>query len=157
MTSILPKLHESMAAKELQLCKRRASLRTHEAKLQALFADIEALGGEPHSDGDWIFVPVTGDKHKFLAFARLIAKHGFGAPRVEKGATGFTMLKLLGSGDSELPIYFQFSSTACRRVKVGTKTVEQDVYETVCDESLPYGEQSPQHPAESAVVDDLPF
>jgi hypothetical protein len=27
-----------------------------------------------------------------------------------------------------------FTSTVCRRVKVGTKTVEVDVYETVCGE-----------------------
>jgi hypothetical protein len=31
-------------------------------------------------------------------------------------------------------IWLAFSSTVCRRVKIGTKTVEQDVYETVCDE-----------------------
>lgn len=36
--------------------------------------------------------------------------------------------------DCELRWYLSFSSSVCRRVKVGTRTVEQDVYETVCDE-----------------------
>jgi hypothetical protein len=30
--------------------------------------------------------------------------------------------------------YLSFSSTSCRRVQVGTKTVEQPIYETVCDD-----------------------
>ena len=31
-------------------------------------------------------------------------------------------------------IWLSFSSTQCRRVQVGTETVEQPVYETVCDD-----------------------
>lgn len=155
MSTTLPKLYQTLTDKKLQLRKRRAAMKFHEARLKALLADVEALGGEPHSDGDWIFVPLIGDKHKFVAFARLIAKHGFRVPKVEKGATGFTQLEPLGEGDHQLYLYFQFSSSVCRRVKVGTKTVEQDVYETVCDELMPYGAQPT--PAVVEIVDDTPF
>jgi len=139
----LTKLNEQMQRKRDELRQRRMAIKRHSEKLAAIFADVEVLGGEPHTDGDWIFVPVNGDKVKFLAFVRMIAKHGFRAPKVEKGATGFNQLEILGEGDSKLYVYFQFSSTACRRVKIGTKTVEQDVYETVCDEMMPYAEVTP--------------
>lgn len=33
----------------------------------------------------------------------------------------------------DLRLWIRFSSTSCKRVKIGTKMVEQDVYETVCD------------------------
>lgn len=152
--SAIEKIKEQMERKRQELRKRRIAIRKGLPKLAPLFADVEALGGEPYTDGDWIYVPVTGDKIKFLAFVRCIAKHGFKAPKVEKGATGFTQLEYMGDGDDMVPVYFQFSSTACRRVKIGTKTVEQDVYETVCDELMPYGEQpAPTAPAE----DSIPF
>jgi hypothetical protein len=35
---------------------------------------------------------------------------------------------------SKMSIWFCFASTQCRRVKVGTKMVEEDVYETKCAE-----------------------
>lgn len=155
MNDILKKMHEKVIEKKNALRKHRAALKTHQVKLLEIFADVEALGGEPHSDGDWVFVPVAGDKHKFLAFARLIRKHGFKLPEIEKGATGFTRLEYLGSGDNTLPLYFQFSSTACRRVKVGTQTVVQDVYETVCDEVTPYAESTPASMPEPA--NSIPF
>jgi hypothetical protein len=35
---------------------------------------------------------------------------------------------------NDLRIWLSFSSTMCKRIKVGTKMVSQDIYETVCDE-----------------------
>jgi hypothetical protein len=35
----------------------------------------------------------------------------------------------------DVRLYITFSSNDCRRVQVGTKTVEQPVYETVCDDT----------------------
>jgi hypothetical protein len=156
MSDAMQKIDEVLKQKRDQLRKRRAAFRKHAEKLTALFADVEALGGEPYSDGDWIFVPLSGDKVKFLAFVRLICKHGFDKPTVEKGATGFTRLDQIGTGDDLVYVYFQFSSTQCRRVKVGTETVEQDVYETVCDELMPYGD-TPPPAAPRSEFDSIPF
>jgi hypothetical protein len=36
--------------------------------------------------------------------------------------------------DRSFRIWIFFASTSCKRVQVGTKTVEQPVYETVCEE-----------------------
>jgi hypothetical protein len=153
MIDIIAKMQAALDEKKKTLRKRRAAMKVHAAKLQALFADVEPLGCDPYTDGDWIFVSLTGDKHKFLQFCRAMRKHGFEVPKVEKGATGFQKLNYIGEGDNALALYFIFSSSVCRRVKVGTKMVEQDVFEVVCDELMPYGEQ---HPA-AEPVNDLPF
>jgi hypothetical protein len=131
-------MQAALDEKKRMLRKRRAAMKFHMAKLQALFADVDPLGAEPWTDGDWIYVTVTGDKHAFLAFARVIRRHGFELPKIEKGATGFTKVEHIGEGDNLLTFYFTFTSSACRRVKVGTKMVEQDVFEVVCDELTPY-------------------
>ena len=158
MIDIFAKLQASLDEKKRTLRKRRAAMKFHAAKLQALLADLEPLGCDPWTDGDWIYWTVTGDKHAFLAFARAIRKHGFELPKIEKGATGFTKYERLGEGDNELTLYFTFTSSTCRRVKVGTKMVEQDVFETVCDELQPY-EQAPPPPAPSATqtMNEIPF
>lgn len=154
MEDLVEKLKQGLHEKMERARQRYAAIEACLPKLKEMFAEVQTLGCEPHTDGDWIFVPLSGDKHKFLAFVRIIRKHGFEKPNVEKNATGFSNLSMLG----EVPIYFQFSSTACRRVKIGTKTVEQDVFETVCDEMMPYGDSSPAPvSAESTCANDIPF
>ena len=39
-------------------------------------------------------------------------------------------------------IYLSFSSTVCRRVKIGTRTQEVDVYETTCGDGDPLNKES---------------
>lgn len=151
METTISKMQKALFEAKLQIRKRRAALKLHAEKLAPLFADVEALGSEPYMTADWLYISLTGDKHKFLAFARVLRKHGFKLNPVQKGATGFNQFC---NELEELPIYVTFSSTVCRRVKVGTKMVEQDVFETVCDELMPYGD-SPEPVKEPA--DEIPF
>ena len=154
MTDIIKQLNDKLRQKREHLKKIREAIRANSEKLQAVLADFVEIGAEPTLDSDWIYITVTGDKHKFLQFCRAMRKHGFELPKIEKGATSFTKLHFLGEA-CELTLYFCFSSTQCRRVKVGTKMVEQEVFEVVCDELMPY---EPAQPAASAApVDDLPF
>lgn len=151
MSNPLDKLKETLRKKRNDLRKHHRALMANSQKLNALIADLQEIGSDPYSDGDWIFIPLHGDKVKFLQFVRVICKHGFEKPSVEKGATGFNKLVYLGDGDTQLTLYFQFSSTQCRRVKVGTEMVEREVYETVCDELMPYGDPTPSRAAEASV------
>lgn len=153
MTDVIKQLNDKLRAKREQLKKFRIALQANAEKLRAILADFVELGAEPITDGDWIHITVTGDKHKFLQFCRAMRKHGIELPKVEKGATGLTKLHYLGEA-FEITLYFNFSSTQCRRVKVGTKMVEQDVFETVCDEVMPY---EPAQPMAAAPADDFPF
>ena len=154
MTDIIKQLNDKLRQKREKLKKFRDAIQANADKLRAILADFVEIGAEPITDGDWIHITVTGDKHKFLQFCRAMRKHGIELPKIEKGSTGFTKLHFLGDA-YELTLYFNFSSTQCRRVKVGTKMVEQEVFEVVCDELMPY---EPAQPATaSAPSDDLPF
>lgn len=151
MSETIKKLCDAIAKKAAELNERQDAVKKHSIRLAPLLAELETIGCEPYfSDAPWMYVSLAGDKHKFLSFVRVMRKHGFKINPVEKGATGFNQFcNELG----DLQLYVSFSSTACRRVKTGTKLVEQDVYETVCDEMMPYGDQ----PGEAAVVDEIPF
>lgn len=86
-------------------------------------------------------VAISGDKHTLAAAVRIFRTHGFSTLNSppKKGSSSWTAF--YEKHDCELRWYLSFSSSVCRRVKVGTCTVEQDVYETVCDEiTLPESE-----------------
>lgn len=157
MIDVFAKLQAALDEKKKLLRKRRAAMKFHMAKLQALFTELDPLGCDPWTDGDWIYLTVTGDKHAFLAFARIIRKHGFELPKIEKGATGFNQFVHLGEGDNAVTLYFTFTSTACRRVKVGTKMVEQEVFEVVCDEIEPYEPAQRPAPVAAQSMNEIPF
>lgn len=76
----------------------------------------------------------AGDKHDLAGVIRALRVNGFkleGEPPAKSTPswTGFFY------NLARACIYVSFSSKVCRRVKVGTKMIEQDVYETVCDET----------------------
>lgn len=87
-----------------------------------------------------------------------LRRHGFKCQtRPKKGDTQFSGW-FQREGYATISIYF--TSTLCRRVKIGTKTVEQDIYETICGDSLEV--TAPAEPAALTVVngdldDDIPF
>ena len=134
---------------QLSLSERRDLYRKKKAPLDALIAEVDAIGGDV-SFPSTLDIRLTGDKHKFLEFLRMLARHGFKTPKVAKGATGFSEF-LKSEQFKDISFWVTFSSTVCRRVKIGTKTVEQDVYETVCDEIYPHGDVAVE------ATDDIPF
>lgn len=135
-----PNIIETALAKErIALDERELLFRKHKAKIMPFASAMHDLGADlslPNS----LDVRLTGDKTKFLALLRVLARFGMKPPKVEKGATGFSHF-FYPEDMPGLQVYVTFSSTVCRRVKTGTKMVEQDVYETVCDEIYPHGEE----------------
>lgn len=123
------------------------------------------LGCELSTDADFdLHFRVSGDKQKFLQLVRCHRRYGFKPDMPEKGAT--SAFWRINGYDAQMGMYFAFSSTVCHRVKVGTKMVEQDVYETRCESFVP--DEDPQlqaPPAQVAVLpsasdsssDDMPF
>ncbi len=77
-------------------------------------------------------ISITGDKHALTAGFGALRRLGFEPTTRPK--SGEPQYHTFFTHESGAQIWFAFSSTQCRRVKTGTKTVEQDVYETVCDE-----------------------
>lgn len=60
----------------------------------------------------------------------------------EKGATSFNGIWKHQSDRRLCDLWMNFSSTVCRRVQIGTRMVEQPIYETQCGElpELPHDE-----------------
>lgn len=118
------------------------------------------LGCELSPDSDFdLHFSVAGDKEKFLQLVRCHRRHGFKPDMPEKGATSaFWRINEYGA---DIGLYFRFSSTVCHRVKVGTKMVEQDVYETHCESIVPDELSAPESTVAVLPVatapDDTPF
>ena len=77
---------------------------------------------------------VAGDRHEFAAAIRALRVNGFktdDAPPAKNAPSWSGHFKHITGAR----MYLSFTSRACRRVKVGTRTIEEDVYETVCDET----------------------
>ncbi|MGH9425202.1 MAG: hypothetical protein ACRD2L_02700 [Terriglobia bacterium] len=91
-------------------------------------------------DEESVNLGVTGDKHTLLAAVRRLRANGFShrdSPPRENAPEWYAYFRHAAGAK----IFFRFTSTSCRRVKVGTKMVEQDVFETVCGEIVFDGDQ----------------
>lgn len=115
------------------------------------------LGAEFYAgDRTYLQVNLMGDGHVLAEAMRALRAHGFNtynSKPAKNDPTWSSFWTVEGAGDWHIRIYLNFTSSVCRRVKTGTKTVVQDVFEIVCGEHGAAGE-SLQTPA---VDDSLPF
>jgi len=84
-------------------------------------------------DTDSIDIAVAGDYAVLKAIFHAFRTQGWeptSRPVEQKLSSFSTHFEKPGV---DLRFWLSFSSTLCRRVKVGTKMVEQPVYETVCE------------------------
>lgn len=99
-----------------------------------LFRALEDLDIEPgfSLDNEYINLSFAGDGPKLATVWKLLRQHGYkNSCHPKKGDTTFYAF---WAQEGHAQFFMNFTSTMCRRVKVGTKTVEQDVYETHCGE-----------------------
>lgn len=81
---------------------------------------------------DNLHITLIGDAKKLADGVRVLRTSGYSSSstRPVKGDTTWSAF-FYRSGS--LAIYFNFSSSVCRRVQTGTKMVETPVFDTVCD------------------------
>lgn len=123
----------------------------------ALFLAVEDMDIEPRFDPDLKLISLNfaGDGPRLGKLWGELRRNGFNCDtRPKKGDTQFSGW-FRRDGYPNISVYF--TSTLCRRVQVGTKTVEQPIYETICGD-MPEIEP----PAAPALVDaemanDIPF
>lgn len=122
-----------------------------------LFRRLEELDIEPGFglETDYISLSFAGDGPKLATVWKLLRQHGYkNSCHPKKGDTTFYAF---WQQEGYIQFFMSFTSSVCRRVKVGTKTVEQDVYETQCgDFSSAIEIESPKN-AVVEVDDDIPF
>lgn len=128
--------------------------------LGPLFRELEQLDIDVRFviEEGYIGVEFTGDGPRLGQVWGLLRRHGYKThSRPKKGDTQFYSF---WEREGHVRIFLNFTSSLCRRVQVGTKTVEQPIYETICGDlsALPEVEEKPKA-AEAVVVfdDDIPF
>lgn len=128
--------------------------RTHfAAPLNALLQ----IGVEPRFDSHDCNVYVSGDKLKLTAIVRIFRTCGFALVGDERPKPGDTSWSgYFKHPNSEQKFYLHFTSTVCKRVKVGTKTVEQDIYETRCGDDL-VGAELDAPASTPQITEEIPF
>jgi hypothetical protein len=154
---ILSKLRESHD----KVARRAQQWLVAKTRYLRFVQEMVLLGCELNMDSDFdVHFRIAGDKEKFLQLVRCHRRHGFKPEMPAKGATSaFWRITKYGS---DIGLYFQFSSTVCHRVKVGTKMIEQDVYETHCESIVP--DELPRNdstvatlPSSVDAIDEIPF
>lgn len=124
---------EDLSTRHSQIAERASRWKKHKKVLLPFVQRLILLGcSVDFRDAD-INVSLTGDKRKFLNLVRLHRQFGFKPTMPSKGAT----TAYWRVAHEDISFYVTFSSTVCRQVQVGTKLVEQPVYETQCDDFVP--------------------
>lgn len=85
--------------------------------------------------GASIDVSLAGDRRTIARAFMAMRRLGYFL-RTDRPKRGETQWVGKWSHENGTGVWMMFSSTVCRRVKVRTELVEQEVFETVCDEGV---------------------
>lgn len=137
-----PELATSLLQDQVQeeMIRKRKSLRSFQAyhELHGILFE-RVIAALPGPQDNYTFGPcessldirIATDKATLNAIVQVLRKQGFSPDsRPSEGDT--TWSSYWSHQVTAANIWFSFSSTECKRVKVGTEMVEQTVYETQC-------------------------
>ena len=122
---------------EQRLTQKRDLLRNNEEEISTMMTALEVLGTKlinVRLNTSDIDVSVCGDKLALNAVWGIFRKLGYIADSNpnENEPTFTTWFE--PEDDNQVKFWLSFSSTVCKRVKVGTETVERDLYAVQCDD-----------------------
>ncbi len=101
---------------------------------------VDACGYMPRT----VYLYFTGDRNTLNFVFGALRKLGYEPDkRPEEKQTKYTANFTRERDGNKETVELNFSSTVCRMVQIGTKTVEQPVYEVVCDYA-PAAEPQPE-------------
>ena len=127
----------ALAEKAIALAKTRAKWNSIKEFYRPIINALHRLGLEP-SLGTDIDLNFAGDAHKLAAVVRILRVSGFSTKGERPKKGDVTWHAYFAHPECDTKVWLYFTSSVCRRVKTGTKMVEQDVYETHCDDiSMP--------------------
>jgi hypothetical protein len=137
MTSALDTMLESsidihIAEQAIKLSQLRARWASCRDFYTPVVNALQRIGIEP-TLADYVMVSTTGDAARLAKVIRILRCAGFtfSGDRPKAGDTSWNTW--FRHPDCHVSIFFCFTSSVCRRVKVGTVMQEVDVYETRCD------------------------
>ena len=115
---------------------KREYYRTHKDEIAQVASELALPENTPvHASCDSynVSIRVAGGPNELKEIFRAFRKLGFepsDRPGIKPESSFSTYFR---KEEGELEFYLSFSSTLCKRVKVGTETVERDIFETVCE------------------------
>lgn len=127
------------AAREAEIEENYKTLDRSHFNLHSIVEKLEKIKPPPiialDGDGSCLNIHLSNSKDVFNGVFGMLRNMGYEPDdRPEKDQINFSTF---WRKEGATKIWFSFNSTSCRRVKVGTRTVEQDVYEIVCGETNP--------------------
>lgn len=148
----------ALAERAVHLAKARQKWNSIKDFYRPIVNALQRLGLEPSLSNE-IDLNFAGDAHRLAAVVRILRTSGFttNAERPKQGDTSWSAF--FEHPDCGTKLYLFFTSSVCKRVKVGTKMVEQDVYETKCGDISGLDEPPALTlvPAAPQIDDDIPF
>lgn len=120
-----------LAQSALDLAKRRQKWATVRDFYRPILNALQRVGIEPSLSTD-IDLNFAGDAQKLSAVVRILRTNGFSTTAERPKAGSNTWYARYSNPEVGLDVWLSFTSSVCKRVKVGTKMVEQDVYEVQC-------------------------
>ena len=147
----------SIAEARLQLAKTQQKWNAIKDFYRPIINSLQRFGIEPRLSNE-IDLNFAGDAHKLAGVVRILRTAGFTthAERPKQGDT--TWHAYYEHPECSTRVWLYFTSSVCKRVKVGTKMVEQDVFEVQCgDISGIESEALPPPVAAVEFADEIPF
>lgn len=125
-----------------EIANQMESLAREASRLAPYMAEFDAIGQFAEEQGATVYLSsgpglsiyVTGKPEKLTAFWAYFRSKEYVPDEHPVGKfSSFSTRFRKDPEKYEGNIYFNYTSTVCRRVQVGTKTVEEPVYEIQCD------------------------
>lgn len=125
-------IDKELIEEQLNLTKKKAKWNEDKWLLGPVVNALFLIGIEPSLSSGSLNVSFSGDKAKLAAAIRILRVAGFVGDGEKPKKGDDSWYSYFHHPRCELQIWFYFTSTVCKKVKVGTKLVEQDVYEVQC-------------------------
>jgi hypothetical protein len=124
-----------LSEENIAFAKRKARWIASKPHILPLIDKFVALGHEPHFGDSYLSINFTGDAKALADVVRALRNSGWDT-KSDKPKPGDTSWQAYYTKeDCKVDVFLWFSSSVCRKVKVGTKLVEQDVYEVQCGDT----------------------
>lgn len=149
-----------LAEAGIELAKKRQRWNAIKDFYRPIINALQRLGLEPRLSGE-VDVSFAGDAHKLAAVVRILRTSGFSTNSERPKPGSNTWYAYYEHPDCATKVWLNFTSSVCRRVKVGTKMVEQDIYEVQCGDISEVTDEPPALtivlPVAALEADEMPF
>jgi hypothetical protein len=112
----------------------KKNIRRHGKSYQEVLNNLKEVVLQSASpDSMDLNIRLAGTKQDLETVWRVLRQLGFESPNERPAANQSEYTGRFRRSYDDCSVYLIFASTVCKRVKVGTQTIEQDIYEVRCE------------------------